>query len=94
MAGHRRTRKQGAPTARERHHLNARAHVLERLEGTTEPVARLRIALDYVASAYKRSTQRGRTTDTHPTVAASLDIATRALIRCGDALLNPSRKGR
>ena len=93
MAGHRRTRK-GAPTLRERHHTNAKAHLLQRLDTTTEPVERLRIALDYVAAAYKRSAQRGRTTTTHRTVADAIEVAVRALIRCGDALLDPSRKGR
>ncbi len=94
MAGHRRTRKAGAPTLRARHHANAKAHVLQRLESTVEPVERLRVALDYVASAYKRSAARERTTTTHRTVADAIEVAVRALIRCGDALLDPSRKGR
>lgn len=94
MAGHRRTRKAGAPTLRARHHTNAKAHLIQRLDATTEPVERLRIALDYVAAAYKRSAQRGRTTATHRTVGDAIEVAVRSLIRCGDALLDPSRKGR
>lgn len=94
MAGHRRTRKQGAPTTRERHHRNAKAQVLARLEETRDPMQRLRVALGYVAAAYRRSTQRGRTTTSHHTVAEAVEAAVRALVRCGDTLLDPSKKGR
>ena len=94
MAGHRRTRKAGAPTLRARHHTNAKAHALARIESTTDPMLRLSYAVDYVRSARRHSEQRGRTPETHPAMAAAIDTAVRALLRCGDALLDPSRKGR
>ena len=94
MAGHRRTRKQGAPTLRARHHTNAKAHALARIESTSDPMRRLSYAVDYVRSARRHSEQRGRTPETHPAMAAAIDTAVRALLRCGDALLDPSRKGR
>ncbi|TLW89250.1 hypothetical protein FFT09_22755 [Saccharomonospora piscinae] len=94
MAGHRRTRKAGAPTLRARHHTNAKRHALERIESTSDPALRLRYATDYVLSARRHSEQRGRTAATHPAVAEAIEVAVRALIRCGDNLLDPSKKGR
>ncbi|MGW9310666.1 hypothetical protein ACWGPQ_21925 [Saccharomonospora azurea] len=67
---------------------------MKRIESTTDPMLRLSYAADYVRSARRHSEQRGRTPETHPAMAAAIDTAVRALLRCGDRLLDPSKKGR
>jgi hypothetical protein len=84
MAGHRRTRKPGTPTARRRHHDNAKNLLLTRLAGTTDPVERLAHGYDYVRAAAARATRRAPDRD----LTAVLDTTLQALMTAGDRLIS------
>ncbi|QXV63600.1 hypothetical protein [Amycolatopsis sp. TNS106] len=82
MAGHRRTRKPGTPTARRRHHENSRALLAEKLAATGDPVQRLAHAFDYARAAAARAKRRDPGADV-----TALDAALHALVRAGDQLI-------
>lgn len=81
MAGHRRTRKPGTPTTRERHHDNSQGMLLDRLADTADPLERLTHSYDYLRSAVRRAKRRG----TYDVIA--LDKAVRILISTADAVI-------
>jgi len=83
MAGHRRRRKPGTPTARRRHHENSRALLAEKLAATGDPVERLAHGFDYARAAAARARRR----DPGGDVTAALDAALHALVRAGDQLI-------
>ncbi|OLZ51680.1 hypothetical protein BS329_15560 [Amycolatopsis coloradensis] len=82
MVGHRRTRKPGTSTTRPRHHDNAKAQLLERLDAATDATGRLQAAMDYLRGAHVRATRRGE-----PGADDVLDSASHALVRAGDRLI-------
>jgi hypothetical protein len=83
VAGHRHTRKPGTSTIRQRHHVNARALVDQRLDVENNPVARLAHAYAYVRSAARRAGRRSPERD----LSLELDAAVRALLAAGDRLI-------
>ncbi|EME61928.1 hypothetical protein [Amycolatopsis decaplanina] len=83
MAGHRRRRKPGTPTARRRHHENSRALLAAKLAASSDPVERLAHAFDYARAAAARARRRDPAADVTP----ELDTALRALVRAGDQLI-------
>ncbi|UJW36948.1 hypothetical protein L3Q67_45115 (plasmid) [Saccharothrix sp. AJ9571] len=80
MAGHRRS--SGKPTARKRHHDNARALLQQRLAATTDPLQRLEHAYDYLRAAAARAQRRTPHLDI-----SSLESTVRALTAAGDRLI-------
>jgi hypothetical protein len=82
VTGHRR-RKPGTPTARKRHHDNARELLHQRLAEATDPLQRLHHGFDYLRGAAERAGRRDHDRDLAP----AIDAAVAALVRAGDRLI-------